>query len=114
MRNVIIVALAIMAGLVGMLAPAIVKHVGRTRRVRDIDAAKEIRLSVERLIIEEDPETSVGSYTYTGAAMDRDYFWVVEYDMDSGHVNRIYLTPNPSSSVKYELYPDCQDFLDGK
>ena len=70
----LIIVIAIMAILAGALAPALIKYIKRARRVRDVDTAKEIRLSVERLIIDEDP----------------------------------------GSSTQYELYPDYQDFLDGK
>ena len=141
----LIIVVAIMAVLAGILAPTLVKYIERARRVRDVDTAKEIRLSIERLIIDSDPGTSVSGpgWNYTSAVMwnkdtplpttsqsfvdsmfmefgrvpisstDKNYFWVVEYDIRTAHVTKIYLTPSPGSAEQHELYPNADDFLAG-
>ena len=48
------------------------------------------------------------------SAVDEDYFWIVEYDGETGVVSRIYLAESPSpSSPQYELYPDGSAYISG-
>ena len=139
----IIVVIAIMAIIAAALAPALIKYIGKSRRTRDVDTAKEIQASYMRAAVEMEKE-STGGNLGSGSALVRydtvlnsppqtledyafaelggvpqsatfqDYYWEIEYDPKTGQVKKIYLTPAANASDQYELYPDSEDFIEKK
>ena len=140
----LIIVVAILATIVGILAPSYLKYVDKAKRVADVHTAQEIRNAYERIIATSDPGTSACAWNYTCAVMwnsaskmpdpssnslnvveqgflelgevplskvNKDYFWLVEYDTVTGSVKKIYLTSSPMSRIKYELYPNSDAFL---
>lgn len=132
----LIIVVAIMAVLVGVIAPQWLKYVERSRRVTDVQNAGEIRDAFERVAATDDISLSTGhvrwniktstmSPTPTNvlqavflelgeipvSAVNEDFYWGVYFDMGLGTVEKVYLVPSMSSSIQYELYPDPSDFL---
>ena len=132
----LIIVVAVLAVLVGIIAPQWLKYVERSKRVTDVTNAKEIRDAFERVaaIGEQDlhlghwrwnAKTSVMSPTPTNvlqavflelgeipvSAVNEDFYWGVLYDANLGTVEKVYLVPNMSSPIQYELYPDPSNFL---
>lgn len=65
----LIIVVAILATIVGILAPSYLKYVDKTKRVADVHTAVEIRNAYERIIATYDPGTSADKLTYTTAVM---------------------------------------------
>lgn len=139
----LIIVIAIMAILVGTMAPSLLRYVERTRRTVDVNTAREICAAFERVIILVDPGTGSGNMNFTRAVLwnkdavrhdppvnivdyvfedlgevpisvtDEDYFWMVEYNAGNGQVTKICLTDGPSGTLSLEVYPNYADFLSG-
>lgn len=139
----LIIVVAIMAILMIVITPNMLKYIGKAKRTSDVHTANEISAAMERIAIIDAPGTSAGEMTYTLACMwnkdtpfptspstmvdymffelgevpvssfNENYFWVIEYDGLNGVVSRIYLTESPSSSTTYELYPDGSNYISG-
>lgn len=125
----LIIVVAIMAVLVGVIAPQWLKYVERSRRVTDVNNAKEIRDIYERIAAIDNLGTSSGRYRYTAGMMwdkntrlpttatsvmdaafmemgeipvsatDQDYCWGVDYDAATGAITKIYLCPHSPSGA---------------
>ncbi|MDE7366748.1 MAG: hypothetical protein K2N24_05280, partial [Lachnospiraceae bacterium] len=130
--------------LAAALAPQLIKYVRKSRRVKDIQAADEIQASYARgfitmsgqdvtspasetgdVYIRNDSTISNPPQTLTDFAFlelgtiplsstDKDYYWHIEYTPATGKVNKISLTDGPSGSESHEVYPDSDDFAEGK
>lgn len=61
----LVIVLAIMAVLVGVLAPTYLKYVERSRTVSDEEFADNVRKSCETLISDPDENLEIGSYVVT-------------------------------------------------
>ncbi len=138
----LIIVIAIMAILAAALAPALIKYVRKSRRARDVDAAKEIYNGYARGVIamdqDEDNDTGYGSgvvyvrydtilndppqnledYAFEElggvpqSSTFKDYYWKIEYSTVDGKVNKISLTPGSGSATEYELFPNGETFVD--
>ena len=134
----LISVIMIMAILTAALAPSLLKYVRKARRTNDIDAAREIVSSFNRAVVAMEDE-SFGSgdiylkydstlndpaQTIADIAFDElggvpesaafpDYYWRIEYDNTTGHVERVSLTPSAGSAEIHEVYPDNEDFAEG-
>lgn len=67
----LIIVVAVMAVLVGIIAPQWLKYVERSRRVTDVTNARELRDTIERIAILDSNSTSVPElgWSYTSAVM---------------------------------------------
>ena len=138
---VVIAVIVILAGAVGI---AVIGYIKKSRRAIDVDTAKQIEQSYaraaatlqEKIVLRPDyasgyivvrydtvlnsPEVTIEDYAFkdfNGVPSSKahpNYFWKIEYDKDSGKVSKISLTDGTASGVEVEVYPNNEDFLDGK
>jgi len=84
----LIVVIAIMAILVGVLAPAYLKYVEKSRKSKDIDAISEMMSAADKIAVDDDnvangdtfkiTETATGTVltlSYTGSSTDAQAAW---------------------------------------
>lgn len=107
----LIIVVAILAVLVGILAPQFLKYVERAKRVKDVNTAVEIRDAFSRVYTYQTFNASVGGAFYTAAGWDNntpmpvpapDNDWVDLVFLDLGCVPQ-------SSTFKnfmWYVYPD--------
>lgn len=137
----LIIVVAIMGVLLGIIAPAYVSYVQRSKRVADVDSAVKIRDAIIRVQAIDGWGTHGGGYLYTGGVawncdskynnppktfldalmcemgtvpvskINKKYFFMVEYDVGNGEVKTIKLTDHPGSAKCWELYPDASDWI---
>lgn len=139
----IIIVVAIMAILGAALAPALIKYINKSKRARDVDAAKEIQAAYTRAVIAMENDTATtnfGSGTdyvrydtvlqtpavdlqdyafseFNGVPTSstyKDYYWAIEYDSSTGQVLKISLTPAQNLANGFEVYPDGETFLNSR
>lgn len=136
----LIIVIAIMAILVGFLAPALIKYIERSRRSVDLQSADRIQAALQRVLAETDFEPPNGQAVIiinkSSTASDPvasvqdeliqelgnvppiksfpDYYWYIVYFPDTGAVPEVHLTDSASGQPKYELFPDHQAFADGE
>ncbi len=138
---VVIAVIAILAGAVGVV---VIGYIKKSRRTMDADTAKQIEQSYARaaatlhdkivlrpdytsgyIVVRYDtalnsPEVTIEDYAFkdfNGVPASKahpDYFWKIEYDKDSGKVSKISLTDGTASGKDIEVYPNNEDFIDGK
>lgn len=65
----LVIALTIIATIVGIIVPSYIRYVEKAKRVADVHTAIEIKNAYEHIIALYDPGTSVASSTYTHAVM---------------------------------------------
>ena len=120
----LIIVIAIMAILVGVLAPTFIKYVEQSRRSTDIQNAEEIKTAIEAAIADGDL-TGTGSATFDGSALTvdsiatapkvrgnligHDDYFSVTYDANSGtcavgimNGGSLYELTNPDNAAKYK------------
>lgn len=68
----LIIVIAILAVLVGVIAPQYLKYVERTKRVVDVSTAREIADAFERVFAIDNPDMRVGGKYYTAVAWGKD------------------------------------------
>ena len=64
----LIVVIAIMAILVGVLAPAYLKYVEKSRKSKDIDAISEMMSSADKIAVDDDDVVSGTTFTITAGS----------------------------------------------
>ncbi len=64
----LIVVIAIMAILVGVLAPAYLKYVEKSRKSKDIDAISEMMSSADKIAVDDDDVISGTTFTITAGS----------------------------------------------
>lgn len=135
----LIIVIAIMAILVGILAPALIKYIEKSRRSVDLQSADALQSAVQRVLAETEftvssgdnvmiikntmnfsnPPSCIEDELY--AELDGhipsiksfpDYYWYIKYNDSSGAVPEIHLTDGPSGQPIYELYPNNTAFAD--
>ncbi len=135
----LIVVIAIMAILVGALAPALLRYIEKSRRSVDLQTADRIQEALQRVLVETEFEPGSGqciiianqSTTYNEPATDvkdelfielggvppiksfPDYYWYIIYNPTSGAVPEVHLTDSSSGQPKHELYPNSSVFSAG-
>ncbi len=136
----LIIVIAIMAILVGALAPMLIKYIEKSRRSKDVDTAKQIRLALQKVMIDTEFEPAAGqttiranrNTTYNNPAQsvqdelfielggvpaiasEPDYYWYITCDTRNGAVIEVHLADSPTGQPKYELFPDYSAFTDEK
>lgn len=136
----LIIVIAIMAIIVGALAPMLIRYIDKTRRSKDVDTAKQIRLSLQKVMIDTNFEPASGQTTIRAnhtttyndpaqslqdelfielggvprIASEPDYYWYITCDTKNGAVIEVHLTDTATGQPKYELFPDYSDFLEEK
>lgn len=140
----IIIVIAIMAVLAAALAPQLIKYIRKSRRVTDIQAADEIQASYARAFVTmsgkdvaipdsetgdiyirndstiSDPPQTLTDYAFLElgtiplSSTKKDYYWHIEYTPATGKVHKISLSDGPNGSESHEVYPDSEDFAEGR
>lgn len=140
----LIIVIAIMAILAAALVPQLIKYVRKSRRVTDIQTADEIQASYVRGFITMSGQDVVSPASETGdiyirndstisnppqtltdfaflelgeiplSSTSKDYYWHIEYTPATGKVNKISLSNGPNDSDPHEVYPDSEDFEEGR
>lgn len=134
----LIIVIAIMAILVGALAPALIKYVEKSRRTHDIQVADTMQSTLMRILTATEFDPGTGDQiiyantttNYSNPATNiadelfielngvpaiksyPDYYWYIKYNPTSGAVPEVHLTDGINGSPIYELYPDKTDFLE--
>ncbi|MBQ2804041.1 MAG: prepilin-type N-terminal cleavage/methylation domain-containing protein [Lachnospiraceae bacterium] len=127
-----IIVIAIMAVLVGIMAPMFLMYVKESKRTVDVDSAMKMVKAVHIMTAEGVPCTDEKYYWNTSTTMsgtdiyakafqhiglvpksvtDENYTWYIYYSNDKKSVVCIYLLDNASSTQGYELYPDSEAFV---
>lgn len=135
----LIVVIAIMAVLAGIIAPALIKYIEKSRRAVDLQTADRIQSALQRVLVETDftpapgqsviiaCETTTFSDPATCIADELfielgkvppiksfpDYYWYIVYNSNSGAVPEVHLTDSPSGQPIYELFPEGSSFAEG-
>ena len=133
----LIIVIAVMAILVGALAPMLIRYIEKSRRSKDVDTAKQIRLSLQKVMIDTNFEPENGqtiirankNTAYNNPAQslqdelfielggvptissEPDYYWYITCNTTDGAVIEVHLTDGPTGQPKYELFPDYSDFI---
>lgn len=140
----LIIVIAIIAILAAALTPQLIKYVRKSRRVTDIQTANEIQASYTRGFINmtndgtaspvgdtgdvyirndsvfSDPPQVLSDYAFLElgtvplSSTRKDYYWHIEYDPSTGRVKKISLTDAPNGNESHEVYPDSEDFEEGR
>ncbi len=139
----LIIVIAIVAVLVAVLAPNMLKYVERTKRTTDIYTARQIADILERIVTIDNPEiddsnpsdTTEVIWDRTVALQDSpttvidktfvefgtvprsrafpDYFWTMEYNNKTGEVVSIYIGAN-SGDKTHQLFPNGENYIADK
>lgn len=136
----LIIAIAIMSVLAGVVAPQYLKYVERSKRTVDINTAKEIVNSFERVFATDAPDVKVDGKEFVSIAWDKSAKMAVPGTeknfidfvfADLGEVPKSQAFPNaiwivdyskigevekvslfdPKSKQSFELYPDHSGFI---
>ena len=136
----LIITITIMVILAGVIAPALIRYLEKSRRGNDLNSSSEIQKAFERALADSSINIDLGNGTKTvildsssnynnppqnisdaiaielggipASSTNKDYLWYIVYDATDGKVIEIHLTDESGTAPLYELYPDNSDFID--
>lgn len=135
----LIIVIAIMAIIMGALAPALIKYIEKSRRTSDLQSADALQAALQRVLARtefppEDGQTVIiiregADYNESPTSVEDelcieldgkipaiksfpDYYWYIIYDSNFGSVPEVHLTDSANGSPIYELYPDKTAFAE--
>lgn len=135
----LIIVITIIAILAGVIAPAFIKYIEKTRRSTDLQTADTIQSALQRVLAEtqfepveeqnviianpstsyHDPATCIADELFIELGgipsihSFPDYYWYVVYNSSSGSVPEVHLTDSAKGAPIYELFPDNTTFAEG-